>query len=79
MALLVNETKFNSYIAAVNKRHTIAITASIHKDEHDIAYQIKLQGEHVTIARFTPPTEYLIFDTLGLYKLAEQQPQNGSM
>lgn len=68
MALLANETEFNNYLSAVRLKTTVHECPSIHRQERDIAYQIKHNGEFVTIGRYTPPTEYLVFDYLGIYK-----------
>lgn len=68
MALLVNELQFNAYLSAVRLKTPVQDYPSIHRQEHDIAYQIKHNGEFVTIGRYTPPAEYLVFDYLGIYK-----------
>lgn len=68
MALLVNEMQFNDYLNAARLKTPVHECPSIHRQEHDIAYQIKRNGEFVTIGRYTPPTEYLVFDYLGIYK-----------
>ena len=79
MALLVNEMQFNDYLNAARLKTPVHECPSIHRQEHDIAYQIKHKGEPTTIGRFTPPNEYLIFDVLCIYKAPKQTPQNGDM
>ncbi|MFK3873051.1 hypothetical protein [Pseudoalteromonas rhizosphaerae] len=68
MATLVNEAIFNAYIAAVCKTHRVYANLSIHHGENDTAYQITLNNELVTIGRFDPPSDYLVFDYLSIYK-----------
>lgn len=79
MALLVNETEFNNYLNAARLKTPVLECPSIHRQEHDIAYQIKHKGEYTTIGRYTPPSEYLIFDVLCIYKATKPTPQNGNM
>lgn len=79
MALLANETEFNNYLSAVRLKTPVHERPSIHSQERDIAYQIKHNGEFVTIGRYTPPNEYLIFDVLGVNKTPKHTLQNGNM
>lgn len=79
MALLVSELQFNDYLSAVRLKTPVHDCPSIHRQEHDIAYQITHKGERTTIGRFTPPNEYLIFDVLCIYRAPKPTPQNGSM
>lgn len=67
VATLVNEAIFNAYIAAVRKTHRVYESLSIHHDENDTAYQITFNNELVTIGRFDPPSDYLVFDYLEIY------------
>ena len=68
MATLVNQASFNTYIAQVRKTHKVYENLSIHHSENDTAYQIMLNSELVTIGRFDPPSEHLVFDYLKIYK-----------
>ena len=79
MALLANELQFNDYLSAVRTKTPVHECPSIHRQEHDIAYQINHKGEFVTIGRYTPPSEYLIFDVLCINKASKQTPQNGNV
>lgn len=67
MALSVSADQFDSFLASVCALTEVTSCASIHRDENDVAYQIKHQGEYTTIGRYTPPNEYLIFDVLNCY------------
>lgn len=79
MALLANELQFNDYLSAVRLKTPVHDCPSIHRQEHDIAYQINHNGEFVTIGRYTPPSEYLIFDVLCINKTPKHTPQSGGM
>lgn len=79
MALVVSADQFDCFLASVCALTNVTSCGSIHRDEHDVAYQIKHNGEFVTVGRYTPPNEYLIFDVLGVNKTPKHTTQNGNM